>query len=86
MKDFLGQQINIGDKVVYPNRHGGDMWLNYAQVTDVNLDSIRVRRDVDNSLKPLTRVDRVVVVTKQVAGHTVKIKPVIRKSPPNKKR
>lgn len=85
MKDFLGQQIKVGDSVVYPNRHGSDMWLNYAQVSDVNIDSIQVRRHHDNILKPLTRVDRVVVVTIQVVGLTLDIKPVVKKSPPKKK-
>lgn len=72
MKDFLGQQIHVGDKVVYPNRHGSRLWMNYAEVTDVNTNGIKVRRDADGATKPLTRVDRVTVVTKQVEGKTVK--------------
>jgi len=66
MKDFLQQHITVGDVVVYPNRKGSILWMNQAQVMDVSLKSIKVRRTEDNALKTLTRVDRVVVVTKQV--------------------
>ena len=71
MKDFLGQTIRVGDQVVYPNRHGSRLWMNYAQVTDVTGTGIKVRRDADGATKPLTRVDRVVVVTEQVKGKTI---------------
>ncbi len=74
MKDFLGQKIKVGDSVVYPNRHGSRLWMNFATVTDVLSDSIRVRRDKDGALKPLIRVDRVTVVSKQIKDHTVSIK------------
>lgn len=66
MKDFLGQEIRAGDTVVYPNRHGSRLWMNKAVVTEVKADgSLRVLRE-DGQTKPLTRIDRVVVVTKQV--------------------
>jgi len=72
MKDFLGQQIEVGDSIVYPNRQGSHLWMNFATVTDVRDTSIRVRRD-DGVCKPLTRVKRVTVVSKQISDHTVMI-------------
>ncbi len=73
MKDFLGQNISIGDSVIYPNRQKSDLWMNLATVTDVRLDLITVRRDKDGAIKRLKRIDRVTVVTKQIEGHIVDI-------------
>lgn len=64
MKDFLNQDIKIGDTIVYPNRQGSSLWMNKAQVEEVRLDSLRVRRS-DGSVKTIRRTDRVVVVTNQ---------------------
>ncbi len=64
MKDFLNQDIKIGDTIVYPNRQGSSLWMNRAQVEEVRLDSLRVRRS-DGSVKTIRRTDRVVVVTNQ---------------------
>jgi hypothetical protein len=67
MKDFLGQDITIGDSIVYPNRQRSGMWMNLAVVTDVLADgSLRVRREKDGVVKPLTCLERVVVVTQQI--------------------
>lgn len=73
MLDFLGQNISIGDSVVYPNRQKSQMWMNFATVTDVRLDLITVRRDKDGAVKRLKRIDRVTVVTTQIEGHAVNI-------------
>lgn len=73
MLDFLGQNILIGDSIVYPNRQKSDLWMNLATVTDVRLDLITVRRDKDGAVKRLKRIDRVVVVTTQIEGHAVNI-------------
>lgn len=64
MKDFLGQDINVGDTIVYPNRQGSNLWMNQAQVTEVRVTGLRVQLP-DGQIKPLQRVDRVVVVTQQ---------------------
>ncbi len=80
MKDFLGQNISIGDLVVYPNRQKSDLWMNLATVTDVRLDLITVRRDKDGATKRLKRIDRVTVVTRQIEGHTVDIQYLQRQS------
>jgi hypothetical protein len=66
MKDFLGNEIKPGDIVVYPTRQSSRMWMNRAKVTQVRSDgTLRVQR-ADGTVKPIVRVDRVVVVTKQV--------------------
>ena len=67
MRDFLGQFISVGDTIVYPNRQGSNLWMVKALVTEVREDSLRVERD-DGTVKPLTRIDRVTVVTKQLRG------------------
>jgi len=72
MKDFLGQQIEAGDSIVYPNRQGSRLWMNFATVADVRDKSIRVR--LNNGVhKTLTRIQRVTVVSKQISDHTVVI-------------
>ena len=73
MKDFLGQNISIGDSIVYPNRQKSNLWMNLATVTDVRLDLITVRRDKDGAIKRLKRIDRVTVVTRQIESHVVDI-------------
>lgn len=62
MKDFLGQDINSGDTVVYPGRQGSNMWMNSATVLDLLDNSIRVQRTKDGAVRVLNRLDRVVVV------------------------
>ena len=82
MKDFLNQEIKVGDSIVYPNRLRSDLWMNLAKVTLVNAESVKtfkrkdgnvevitgsiqVRRE-DGTTKTITRVNRVVVVSKQI--------------------
>ena len=82
MKDFLNQEIKVGDSIVYPNRLRSDLWMNLAKVTHVNAESVKtfkrkdgnvevitgsiqVRRE-DGTTKTITRVNRVVVVSKQI--------------------
>lgn len=69
MKDFLGQDINVGDTIVYPNRQGSALWMNQAMVSEVRITGLRVQLP-DGRIKPLQRVDRIVVVTKQISGLT----------------
>lgn len=66
MKDFLENEINVGDTIIYPNRHGSKLWMNRAVVQEVREASLRVLRG-DGQVKTLTRIDRVTVVTKQVS-------------------
>jgi len=66
MKDFLNQEINAGDVIVYPNRKRGSMWMNKATVTEKGDSALKIIRD-DGQTKTLTRIDRIVVVTKQVS-------------------
>ncbi len=72
MKDFLGQQIEVGDSIVYPNRQSSSLWMNFATVAELLDNSIRVRRD-DGKYKTLIRVERVTVVSKQISDHMVMI-------------
>jgi hypothetical protein len=65
MLDFLGQIIHAGDTIVYPNRHGSQLWMNRAVVTEAWDGKLRIRRE-DGQHKVIRRVDRVVVVTEQV--------------------
>jgi hypothetical protein len=65
MKDFLGQTILVGDEIVYPNRQSSSLWMNRARVTSVKEDGLQIRRD-DGVVKTIKRVDRVVVVTRQI--------------------
>jgi len=67
MKDFLDQEITVGDEIVYPNRGGSDLWMNRATVTEVGMTNLKVQRP-DGPIKTIQRVDRVVVVTQQLAG------------------
>lgn len=71
MKDFLGQKICIGDDVVYPNRQSSAMWMVKARVIEVRSDSLRVERSEDGTIKTITRVDRVTVVTEQISYASV---------------
>lgn len=34
-KDYLNKDINVGDLIVYPVRHGSEMWLNTMKVTGI---------------------------------------------------
>jgi hypothetical protein len=65
--DFLGQEIQLGDIIVYPGRHGSSLWLNKSTVIAIKEDgSIRIQRE-DGIIKKMTRLDRVIVVTQQIA-------------------
>jgi hypothetical protein len=41
MKDFLGNDITAGCKIVYPCRRGSDMWLSTMTVTSTEDGRIR---------------------------------------------
>lgn len=63
MKDFLDQEINAGDTIVYPNRQGSNLWMVKAEVLTVDTEGRRLSvRRTDGTVKTLTRVDRVTVV------------------------
>ena len=70
MKDFLGQEITVGDTIVYPNRGRSKMWMNRAKVTEVGMTKLKVQLP-DGTIKPIQRVDRVVVVTQQLVPELV---------------
>lgn len=65
MKDFLGQPIKSGDKIVYPTRKASSMWMNRATVIEVGLRGLKVKRD-DGKIKKVQRIDRVVVLTGEI--------------------
>ncbi len=60
-EDFLGDEIAVGDIVVYPVRKGSRMWLVKGTVVDTTPDSIKV--DVEGRKPAWVKVlSRVVVV------------------------
>jgi hypothetical protein len=71
MKDFLGNEIQIGDTIVYPGRQGSTMWMNIAEVVGIDYDQqyvhspilpvLHVRRD-NGKMYDVYRIDRVVVI------------------------
>ena len=64
MKDFLDREIAAGDTIVYPNRQGSNLWMVKAEVLTVNDESNRLSvRRTDGTVKTISRVDRVTVVT-----------------------
>lgn len=70
MVDFLGNEISVGDRIVYPGRHGSSLWMNRAIVTEVNekAKSIKAQRppngkwDTSTRNVVITETWRVVVV------------------------
>lgn len=60
MKDFLGQDISVGDVIVYPNSRS-PVKLSKSRVISIHDDALRIKR-ADGTVKPLRRVDRVIVV------------------------
>lgn len=70
MKDFLDQEITVGDTIVYPNRGRSKLWMNRAVVTEVGMTRLKVQLP-DGTIKPIQRVDRVVVVTLQLRSELV---------------
>ena len=35
LKDFLGQDLNVGDIVTYPVRQGSSMWMSIGKITSI---------------------------------------------------
>lgn len=69
MKDFIGNEIKEGSKIVYPGRSGSSLWMNYAVVMEAKGGKLRVYRlkdkygrSGDESVTTLSRIDNVVVV------------------------
>lgn len=70
MVDYLGQVINTGDLIVWPNRQGSSMWMNRGYVTWTDEGFLRVLRqpnagDIEREAHVrITEVSRVVVVNR----------------------
>ena len=48
-KDWRGQTLNVGYKVVYPGRMGSSLWLREGVIEEIHSDAIVVRLTyVDN--------------------------------------
>jgi hypothetical protein len=69
MRDFVGEEIMVGDAVVYPYRKGSRLVMHRGTVTEVNesLQSLRVDKDSsgdDTQTVSVTiyRIDNVVVL------------------------
>jgi len=77
--DYFGNQIEVGDTIVYPGRQGSSLWMNHMVVTKVTglPDSFRPDRlhlrvtgksrqgvDGPERTSTLTEVDRVVIIAK----------------------
>lgn len=62
MVDFRGRDIHVGDRIVYPNRHGSTLWMNEAEVDDIYSTSIIARRIDTGRIVEIFNPDRVVVV------------------------
>jgi hypothetical protein len=60
--DFLGTVIEPGHMVVYPGRHGSELWLNRATVLDVNADASLTVETEGGIKKRVVRTDRVAIV------------------------
>ena len=63
MKDFLGQEINVNNTIVYPGRQGSKLWVNRAVVLEVNAltNSVKIQR-TDGGIRVLKCPNRIVVV------------------------
>lgn len=60
--DYLGQVIETGDLIVYPGRHGSQLWISKAVVLDVNEDASLTVETESGIRKKIVRTDRVVRV------------------------
>ena len=61
MKDCLENEINVGDRIVYPNRHGGNMWLCSGTVKSIGASSIKVTKNNGRAVT-VSALKRVAVV------------------------
>jgi hypothetical protein len=65
MVDVTGREIQVGDQVVYPGRHGSSMWLNRGYVIAPRTETettLRVRRVDTNREVEVMDLSRVAVV------------------------
>jgi len=57
MKDAWGQEIEVGDIVVYPSRHSSSMWLTRAVVVEI-IERKRHWASADDDKEQTVRVRR----------------------------
>jgi len=68
MTDFLGNQVNVGDTIVYPTRQGANMQMNRATVDNFNNNgSLRIILP-SGRVTTLSNTSRLVVVTNLVTN------------------
>ena len=74
MKDFLGQEIEVGSKIVYPGRCFSSLYMNKGFVTEICNNKLKVTRiGCYKWEKPfnnvvITETNRVVVVPSLTVG------------------
>jgi hypothetical protein len=44
MKDFLGRELKVGQRIVYPGRGGSSLWMNQGHITGIGDNYIEVLR------------------------------------------
>lgn len=60
--DCRGVEINPGDDIVYPGRHGSSLWMNVARVKEITKDG----KVITGKGRRIDRMDRVAVVGRRV--------------------
>ena len=78
MKDFLDNDINVGDTIVYPGRQGSSLWMNKGKVVGIDVHryrygagleqaSVLMVRKESGRVYPVYCTDRVVVLPEFIA-------------------
>lgn len=71
MKDFLGKEFQVGQRIVYPGRASSSLWMNTGTIVAITAKNLKVKRialDWDNVPTGETKqvtvycTDRVVIV------------------------
>ena len=70
-EDYFGQEIRVGDLLVYPGRQSSNLWMNHIRVTKVEeigaarfsrvMHKVTGQKD-DGSIVTIVEIDRAVVV------------------------
>jgi hypothetical protein len=53
--DYFGNDIKVGDLVVYPNRSGSSMWMNHGTVKAIGMRP----DDYSPSMQPVLQIEKV---------------------------
>ena len=61
MKDFLGQEIRVGDSLAYPVRRRSAMWMAKIMVTDLGDGTVRGINDKGRRIT-LSKLERCIII------------------------